>query len=79
MEWIVKLRVEFFIIDVDIFSISNLYSKLKLRMRLSIVLKMRIFKNSREVIFAKSVRVLDRQIFRLVRMKKRNRRFTRTT
>ena len=37
------------------------------------------FENSREVIFFKLVRVLDRQILWLVRMKKRKRRFTRTT
>ena len=37
------------------------------------------FENSREAIFSKLVRVLDRHIFRLIRMKKKNRRFTRTT
>ena len=37
------------------------------------------FENSREVIFSKLVRVLDRQIFWLVRIQKRKRRITRTT
>ena len=37
------------------------------------------FENSREVIFSKLVRVLDQQIFWLVRIKKRKRRFTRIT
>ena len=37
------------------------------------------FENSQELIFSKSVRVLNRQVFRLVTMKKRNRRFTKTT